>query len=338
MVNVSGSSSDLNPISLRRLKNWTGLAAISAFIIISFGSLVRATDSGLACPDWPLCYGELVPVFTWQIFFEWFHRLLAGLLAVSVVAASVMLMRDRFLRSQFGWAILLASIVLTIQIILGGLTVLKLLDPGIVSLHLINGVVFLSLLLMIHLKARYLLNGQAGDKPYHVSAGVMRSMRFITAAILAQVFVGGMVSTNGAGLVCPDFPQCFGMWWPPYSFLVNIQMTHRYFAFAIALGIFMFSALSMRLVLPPLTRWAVRLLPILVVGQILLGIANIFYYLPVWASVGHLANAVTMYAISLTATFELYFVARTYFIPADITTQHNQTNTSASHFPVEELS
>lgn len=318
MVKKTLASTEANPNALRRLRDWTGLAAMSAFVIIAFGSLVRATDSGLACPDWPLCYGELVPAFTWQIFFEWFHRLLAGLLAVSVVAASVILMRDRFLRAQFGVTVLLASIVLTVQIVLGGLTVLKLLDPGIVSLHLVNGVMFLSLLMVIHLKARFLMNGGAESRPYRVTENVIRGMRVITAAVLAQLVVGGMVSTNGAGLVCPDFPQCFGMWWPPYSFLVNLQMTHRYFAFVIAVGIFMFSAVSLRATLPPLTRWTIRLLPTLVTAQIALGIANVFYYLPVWASVAHLANAVTMYALSLAASLELYFVSRTYLSPTDL--------------------
>ena len=47
------------------------------FCLIVVGALVRANDAGLACPDWPLCYGEFVPTFDLKVAFEWGHRVFA---------------------------------------------------------------------------------------------------------------------------------------------------------------------------------------------------------------------------------------------------------------------
>jgi hypothetical protein len=45
------------------------------------GALVRAHEAGLACPDWPLCFGELVPRFDLKVAFEYGHRVTAGAVA-----------------------------------------------------------------------------------------------------------------------------------------------------------------------------------------------------------------------------------------------------------------
>src|SRR5690349_17346265 len=65
-----------------------GTAAVM-FALIVVGSIVRTTGSGLACPDWPLCHGRLIPPLQFNILIEWFHRLLAlvvGLLLLATAA------------------------------------------------------------------------------------------------------------------------------------------------------------------------------------------------------------------------------------------------------------
>ena len=64
--------------------------AVLTYALIVLGALVRTTNSGLSCPDWPTCYGHWVPLpsdlaavpnlgYTYgQVMLEWVHRLIAG--------------------------------------------------------------------------------------------------------------------------------------------------------------------------------------------------------------------------------------------------------------------
>src|SRR5437764_9978581 len=71
------------------------LAAIAAgltIVLIVAGGVVTNTDSGLACPDWPTCYGSLVPRMVGNVAVEHTHRLIAtavGLLTVALVILSL---------------------------------------------------------------------------------------------------------------------------------------------------------------------------------------------------------------------------------------------------------
>ena len=45
--------------------------------LVVLGALVRAHGAGLACPDWPLCFGNFVPAMDLRVAFEYSHRVLA---------------------------------------------------------------------------------------------------------------------------------------------------------------------------------------------------------------------------------------------------------------------
>ena len=109
----------------RRLATGFLVLAGLTFCLIDLGALVRAFDAGLACPDWPLCYGEVVPPFDLKVAFEWGHRAFAGSISLGLLALSAMGWPKRALRSRlvFAWALLLT------QVVFGGLTVLLLLAP-----------------------------------------------------------------------------------------------------------------------------------------------------------------------------------------------------------------
>jgi heme A synthase len=91
------------------------LAAVAAFltvVLIVAGGVVTNTDSGLACPDWPTCFGSAMPRMVGNVAVEHTHRLIATAVGLCTVALVVLTLR----RARQGWlAVALAgSCVLTL--------------------------------------------------------------------------------------------------------------------------------------------------------------------------------------------------------------------------------
>ncbi len=125
---------------------------IATLILMAIGSATRVMNAGLACPDWPLCYGELVPAkqMNFQVFLEWFHRLDAALIGLSAIALfGLSWWHRRSLPRWLPWASTFALFLIVFQGILGGLTVTELLRFDIVTAHLGTALLFFSTLLII---------------------------------------------------------------------------------------------------------------------------------------------------------------------------------------------
>ena len=105
----------------------TALTAVT-YALLVFGSSVRVHGAGLACPDWPLCFGEVIPALDFQVFLEWGHRVLAGGVSLGYVALMWAVFRDGERRRRIGWLTAVGAMVLATQVVLGGLTVLELLS------------------------------------------------------------------------------------------------------------------------------------------------------------------------------------------------------------------
>ena len=125
-----------------------------------------------------------------------------------------------------------------------------------------------------------------------------------TAAVWAQAVLGGMVSTNHASLVCPDWPTCNGDWFPPMVGLVALQMGHRFGAYALFAVLALLAWRSRSSTDAPL-RTIGTLMFVLVLAQAAIGVANVRMGIPVWVSALHLGNAAFMLALSLIGTFRL---------------------------------
>lgn len=132
------------PAQAKKIYRITFLLSILIFLNILFGPLVRATDSGLGCPDWPLCYGKVVPPPKLTAYMEVGHRFYSGIISLLFAYILFFIFSHKILRNKFGIMAGLSFLALISQIILGALTVTRLLDPTTVNLHLLNAVLFFS--------------------------------------------------------------------------------------------------------------------------------------------------------------------------------------------------
>jgi protoheme IX farnesyltransferase len=123
---------------------------------------------------------------------------------------------------------------------------------------------------------------------------IVAPIAFLAAFI--QLFLGALVSVSHAGLACPDFPQCYGMWLPPLIGNVGIQMIHRFGAYTVAILILLLIGLA-EWQAPARVRRYARLAGLLVVLQIALGISNVLLGVPAWLSVCHLGTGMTLFLI-----------------------------------------
>ncbi|MTJ55587.1 heme A synthase [Anabaena sp. UHCC 0253] len=140
----------LQPKDMIRRLVWK--ICVATLILMAIGSATRVMNAGLACPDWPLCYGELVPAkqMNLQVFLEWFHRLDAALIGFSAIAlCGSSWWYRRSLPKWLPWASTFALFLIVFQGILGGLTVTELLRFDIVTAHLGTALLFFTTLLII---------------------------------------------------------------------------------------------------------------------------------------------------------------------------------------------
>lgn len=192
----------VNPPSWsERIRSWVWKTAIATLLLMMVGSATRVMNAGLACPDWPLCYGQLVPnrQMNFQVFLEWFHRLDAALIGFSTLAiAGVSWWKRQELPKWLPWATTFAVFAIVFQGVLGGLTVTELLRFDIVTAHLATAMFFFTTLVVI---ATML-------SPYQrTGAGYPLAWVSGTAAILVylQSLLGGLVASRWA------LHQCLGI-------------------------------------------------------------------------------------------------------------------------------
>ena len=275
---------------------------------VTLGALVRAHGAGLACPDWPLCFGEVVPRFDFRVAWEVSHRYVGWSFGVAFLALGFAILRDAALRRAAGptWAASLA--LLGVQGLLGALTVWHLLASWSVTAHLLVGNVWNASVLWLGLTLRSHARGGVASPP------VSRLARWAVALsglfLFFQVFLGGQLSSRYAGLACWRWPACYDeRWFPVWGMRdpVGLHVHHRANGYLLAAFV-LWMAWCAR-TFPQLSRKA-QLAALLVFAQLAVGVANVLLQLRVEVTALHSALAGAL-VLSLTSCTRVAFAKET---------------------------
>ena len=277
----------MNASSHRSLRILLAVTVAVTFGLITLGGLVRATESGLGCPDWPLCHGQIIPPFEYHVLIEYSHRLVASVVGALVVACAVLVWWKHRESTGLKRLMAVAVVALAVQVVLGGITVLTELPAPVVTAHLFAAETLFAMLIVALLIARPVTaDGPAGQRhPYFNTALVMAAISMVI--LLSGTYIVG----SGASAVCPSWPLCTSDWLPNFG-LQWEHMAHRVIAGLGGLYIIVMALQARRLkgksrALAGMGIGAAAL----VVAQVLAGAANPWFHFDAWARVLHLSLA-----------------------------------------------
>ena len=282
---------------MTRFAKLTVAAAVATFVLIAVGGLVRATDSGLGCPDWPLCFGDWIPPADLHAWIEHSHRLIAAAFvgplvgAVGLITVLSQRRRDRPLLA----AAVVAGMLVIIQSLLGAAVVIEGLAAELVTAHLGMALTVLAATIFIAERASH------GPMPAaHARPGLTRLVAVTALAIFAQMLLGSWVTGHGAGLAYVDFPLMNGALLPAVGGSEQaVHLAHRLMSLVVG-GLVAWTAIStFRTTDAPLPRRLAAILAVLVVVQVALGGLNVVSRLSAVFVVPHLAVGAALWALSV---------------------------------------
>ncbi len=202
-------------------------ASILTFLLIVMGGIVRVTDSGLGCPDWPTCYGHFIPPPQLSSWIEWFHRLIAALTTPFILASAIVgWWKYRAIR-WISRPVLIAVGFLVVEITLGAITVLTEVPPQIVAVHLGVAMTILGLMITATVTAFSRRQNPALPDSLSFKSRFGRLTLWTLGIIFVVLVSGALVVGSDSSAACTGWPLCNGMIFP-VTYQQWIHMTHRF--------------------------------------------------------------------------------------------------------------
>jgi len=179
-------------------------ALVVATLLATQGAIVRATDSGLGCPDWPLCHGALTPPQAdVKAIIEYTHRVLAAAGGLVILAAAIAALMRSGVRSLAGRVGIAAILLLDAQVLLGAGAVRYELPAWIVTAHLTAATLLIGTMATLAVLAQ-----PRGPDALTASAELRWVTGLTAAAALMSIAAGGYVASSYSGAACPEWPLC----------------------------------------------------------------------------------------------------------------------------------
>lgn len=273
-------------------------ALVGVLVQITMGGAVRVTGSGDGCPDWPLCFGRLLPPFEFHALMEYTHRTIGVIVGLASIGATARVLWKHRKTTPVAITVTAALVGVTVTGIIGGAVVLSELSPALRTLHLMLAETVA--LLMVHATVATFYTKAATNDDGQVSSALIRWAALAAGLTLVALLSGSYAVWRGAGPVCATWPLCGGSLIPNNE-LVWIHMAHRVLALAAAVPSLVAAHLAMKPSKIPRGAEHIRTLGLLTVtivaAQILLGAANPWTGFAQWARVAHLTVATLQWAV-----------------------------------------
>lgn len=272
------------------------ITILTTFVLVIVGGTVRATDSGLGCPDWPTCHGSLIPKAEKHTLIEWSHRTVAAVVGFIFLGVTYFAFKtERRNNPLVFWLAFAAGVALLVQIILGAITVVRELPAEVTAAHMATAMTFMALLIVPFMISRLRASSMhavrgATDSPYTRMAIVAAAAAFVTLVL------GSYISGTSASLACDGWPLCNGSVVPSGDHNVGLHYLHR--VVAGILGILILGLIYLGWDERRNQQWLV-VLPVFAgfvfIAQALIGAANIWTELAAWVVVTHLTLAAVLW-------------------------------------------
>ncbi|MBA3236667.1 MAG: COX15/CtaA family protein, partial [Chloroflexi bacterium] len=293
---------------MTRFQKLAALTLATALGLVAIGVFVRATDSGLGCPDWPLCHGQLLPPLDdSKAWIEWVHRTVAVVIGFEIIGLAILAFLDHRDRRSILWPSIAAVGLVGFQAWLGRETV-RLGNSGeSVTAHLVAAMLLVMLLVFLTVRAGYpaRIGGRGASQRFTLLAA------FTTALTFALLLFGSHVTATASALVFPDWPLMGGTLLPALTEVTAAHVLHRWVAAVVGLAVAALAIVAWRTQRerPTLVRLAV-VSAVLFAVQVVLGGAQIVTQLAEWTQVLHLALGAIILATLSGLTVSSYYAAR----------------------------
>jgi protoheme IX farnesyltransferase len=301
---------------LTRFRKLAALTLGTAILLVIVGVIVRATDSGLGCPDWPFCHGRLLPpIDDAKAWIEWTHRTIAAIIGFEILGLAVLAVRDHRDRPSLLWPSIAAVGLVGFQAWLGRETV-RLGNSGeSVTAHLTAALLLVALLVFLTVRAGFparLASGGASGSGTGGSQRFTLLAAFTTLATFALLLFGSQVTATDSALVFPDWPLMSGTLVPALTEATSAHVLHRWVAGVVGLIVAALAVVAWRIRRdrPTIARVAV-VAALLYAIQLVVGGLQVLTGLSGWSQTLHLGLGAVIFALYVGLAVTSFYEART---------------------------
>jgi protoheme IX farnesyltransferase len=292
-----------------RFQKLAAATVVTAILLVTIGVIVRATGSGLGCPDWPLCHGQIIPPLNdAQAWIEWAHRTIAVIIGFEVIGLAALALLDHRDRRMLVAASIGAVLLVGFQAWLGRETV-RLGNSGeSVTAHLAAAMTLVGLLVWILVRSLYPARLPAGGSSQRFTLVAA----FGAGSVFALLLFGSHVTATSQWYVFPDWPLMNGTLLPTLTDANSANVLHRWVAIVVGLIVAAVFVAAWRI--RPRTRPIIRLAAVAAVLfpiQAIVGGLQILTGLSGWTQTLHLALGAVIWSLLVALVSVSYLEART---------------------------